>query len=81
MNNLQEIKTELADILSVSTEQLTPSLVLEDDGNWDSLAHVSVIAMIINLTGAKSTQQEMQKLTSVQEIFDLIAEKSSAETA
>lgn len=75
MTHLHEIKLELADILDVSIEALQPDLVLEADGNWDSLAKVSTIALIIEKTAQKSTLDEMDALTCVQDIYDLIATK------
>lgn len=75
MTNLHEIRLELADILEVSIEVLQPELVLEADGNWDSLAKVSTIALIIEKTGQKSSLDEMDALTCIQDLYDLITTK------
>lgn len=55
--------------------ELTPDQPFRDLENWDSLAGMSVIALIDQEFGLTIKADEMNKVTSLQELYDLILSK------
>lgn len=69
MSNFHE---ELAEILEVDVEQVTPDLRL-DDTPWDSLAVVSTIALIDELYDVAVSADALNKCETVGDIEQLVA--------
>jgi acyl carrier protein len=69
MSNFHE---ELAEILEMETDQVTPDLRLEDTA-WDSLAVVSTIALIDELYDVAVSADALNNCDTVGDIEKLIA--------
>jgi acyl carrier protein len=69
MSNFHE---ELAEILELETDQVTPDLRLEDTA-WDSLAVVSTIALIDELYDVAVSADALNNCDTVGDIEKLIA--------
>ena len=68
---MQEFFDGLADILEIDAVDVTPALKLGDHG-WDSLATISVIALIDDLFGQMVSGQALNQCDTVADILALI---------
>jgi acyl carrier protein len=67
----------LAEILEVEPEQLTPDLSLEE-GNWDSLAIVSTIALIDEIYDHTVSADALGECKTVGDVEALIRDRTAA---
>ena len=74
---MSEFYEGLAEILEVEVEQVTPSLSLEE-GNWDSLAVVSTIALIDEVYDETVSAEALGDCKTVADIEALIGEKAAS---
>jgi acyl carrier protein len=65
--------TDLADVLNVSRDELDEHTPLTDD-NWDSLAHLAVIAAIDERFGVTVPAKELTACASVGALLSLVRE-------
>jgi acyl carrier protein len=72
---MSDIYAQLAEILEV--DEVRPSDVLADFPAWDSLAVLSVIAMLGEDYGINATAMELQNWKTAKEIADQIASRQS----
>ncbi len=68
---MSEFYTELAEILELEPDQVTPQLRLED-ASWDSLAVVSTIALIDELYDQTVSADALNNCETVGDIEGLI---------
>lgn len=69
---MSEFYTEMAEILELEPDEVTPDLRLEDT-NWDSLAVVSTIALIDELYDEAISADALNDCDTVGDIEKLIA--------
>lgn len=72
---MSEFYTEMAEILELEPDEVTPELRLEDT-NWDSLAVVSTIALIDELYDQAISADALHNCDTVGDIEQLIEAKS-----
>ncbi|QJD99017.1 acyl carrier protein [Massilia forsythiae] len=64
-----------AEALETGAGALTPQTVFKDLDNWDSLAALSVIAMIDEHYGASIGGADLEKARSLQDLHELVAQR------
>lgn len=67
----QEMVDELAEIFEVEAAALTPETTL-DSLRWDSMAMLSVIALLKNQFGKKVSGAELREMKTIQDILVLL---------
>lgn len=66
----------LAEALEVPPQKVTPDYVL-DESNWDSLAHMSAIAIIDDEYGITVPASELVNCRSVNELLELVHRRAA----
>lgn len=56
----QKLKTVVADILSVTVEEVTDDLSPETNGTWDSLNHMNIITAVEKEFGVVMSMSDIQ---------------------
>ena len=67
----------LADILEVDVAEVKPELELNSNGNWDSLAVVSTIALIDEVFDEAVNADALSECLTVSDVEQLIQKKQS----
>lgn len=62
----------LEDMLEMDEGSLTPKTVLEDLEEWDSLAMISLVALIDEKFNKKITGKAIKRFKTVQDILDVM---------
>ena len=75
MADKQTLLTELAEILQKDRSEVTPNLRLEDAG-WDSVAVMSVIAMMDEQCGVTLSGAQLMECQTVGDIINLAGPQS-----
>ena len=73
LENLNDIFQKYFDDDSIQLKNDTSAVDIED---WDSLAQVGLVILIEKKFGLKFTSSEIEKLSNIGEMVDLIYEKS-----
>jgi acyl carrier protein len=68
---MDEFYKKLAEVLDL--DEVKPTDVIEDLPDWDSLAALTVIAMLGSRFGIHLETSELNRLKTVQELHDLVA--------
>ena len=80
--NHPDIMTALGDIVRDVLDdpefEVTPETSAEDHADWDSFSHVSIIVAIEMRFGIKFQTAEIESVSTVGELADLIARKYAA---
>jgi acyl carrier protein len=71
MSDLDSIRTQLAGMLEVPVDDLQPDTELAQYANWDSLARMATIALLIELTGAPVGEHDLDRVRTLQDLYDL----------
>ncbi|KIL35415.1 hypothetical protein SD71_14035 [Cohnella kolymensis] len=69
---------ELTDLLEVEPSEFNDTYVLEENENWDSLAHVSVVAMIDEHFGLSLEYRDLRHCKTLGELLKLIEAKTAS---
>jgi acyl carrier protein len=64
-----------AEALEMDAAELSADTVFKDLANWDSLAALSVIAMIDEHYGVSVGGADLEKARSLQDLSDLVAQR------
>jgi acyl carrier protein len=72
---MKEIYDKLAEILEVET--VAPGDVLREFGAWDSLAALSIIAMMESTYGVQATAQDLKTIQTAGELERFIVDRKS----
>ncbi|TLD96491.1 hypothetical protein LS71_005320 [Helicobacter jaachi] len=67
----QDLLNELEDILMLELNTLQPSDLLEGFADWDSMAHLSLIALFDSKLQKKLTPAQIRELKHVSDILKL----------
>ncbi|MCX4161850.1 MULTISPECIES: hypothetical protein [Paraburkholderia] len=70
--DMEELRVELAALLEVPVSELTDDATLQQFANWDSLAMVSLIAVLAGGGVNALNVQKLEKLETVGEIRGLL---------
>lgn len=70
--NINEAIEWIADLFEESVEDIQPETLKEDIPAWDSLGVLALMASLDEEFGILLTDEEMQELEKVDDIFDLI---------
>lgn len=74
---LEKIASILADVLDRDNVSLSMATVADDVDGWDSLSHVTLLAMIEADFKVKFTLKEMAEMKSVGNMVEIVARKTS----
>lgn len=69
MTNQQKL-AEIADILEMEPEELTPELVLNDLETWDSIAVLSVISIMNDKFNKFPNADEIRRYKTIGDLLD-----------
>jgi len=69
---LEEALMWIADLFEESVEDINPETLKEDIPAWDSLGVLTLMAELDENFGILLTDEEMQKLQKVNDIFDIL---------
>lgn len=69
----QKLKALVAEILAISIEEITDNLSPENNGNWDSLNHMTII------TAVEKEFEIMMTMNDIQEIKNFGALRTAIE--
>lgn len=69
---------KFAEVLECEPSELSGSTVFRDHPNWDSLAHLSTMAMIDENYDVSIPQDQFKKLKTVGELIDYIGANKDA---
>ena len=70
--NMEEALAWIADLFEEPVENIQPETLKEDIPAWDSLGVLALMASLDEDFGILLTEEEMQALEKVDDIFDLI---------
>jgi acyl carrier protein len=68
----QRVREGLAEFLAIPLENLHPETDLNMTGNWDSLAKMAAIALIVEATRASVSKDALSDAKTLGDIFDLL---------
>ena len=74
---LEEALMWIADLFEESVEDINPETLKEDIPAWDSLGVLTLMAELDENFGILLTDEEMQKLKKVNDIFDILRRDGS----
>ena len=69
---LEEALMWIADLFEESVEDINPETLKEDIPAWDSLGVLTLMAELDENFGILLTDEEMQKLHKINDIFDIL---------
>ena len=69
---LEEALIWIADLFEESVEDINPETLKEDIPAWDSLGVLTLMAELDENFGILLTDEEMQKLHKINDIFDIL---------
>ncbi|MBV4457865.1 MULTISPECIES: acyl carrier protein [Pseudomonas] len=75
MADMEKMRASIADILSIPLDELKGDTLLESSDFWDSMARISIVALVFETTGTTISGEEIEGVVTVQDIFDLAAGK------
>lgn len=75
--SLDTFISHFAEALETNAAELSPDTVFKDLASWDSLAALSVIAMIDEHYGVSVGGTDLEKARSLQDLWDLIAQRKA----
>jgi acyl carrier protein len=75
------ILNELANLMEIDRNDLNLNYPLEQYGNWDSLTAISTIALVDEQYGILLKSCEIEKCKNLNEIFELIDDKTKIKVA
>ena len=75
---LDQITAILRDVFDEYEGPITRETTAKDIPQWDSLAHVQVMVLIEKAAGIRFATSEIQGLTSLGDLVDLIDQKKAA---
>ncbi len=76
MNNIEKIIGLVADQLGLDAQDITPESNIKDDLGADSLDMVELVMKLEEEFGLKIAEEELQKITTIQEIANYIANQA-----
>jgi acyl carrier protein len=69
---LEAMRASIAEILTLPLDELKGDVRLENSDNWDSMARIGIVALVFESTGVTVSGEEMDRIVTVQDIFDLV---------
>ena len=69
--DMETLQEKLAIILEVDAASLSGGTVLSEQEQWDSFATLSVVALITEFTGKQITIQEMESVSTIDDLLRL----------
>ncbi len=72
MVDLVKMRASIAEILFIPLAELHGETVLENSDNWDSMARIGIVALVFEQTGVSVSGEEIERVVTVQDLFDLI---------
>lgn len=76
MNNIEKVINLVADHLGLEAQDITPASNIKEDLGADSLDMVELVMKLEEEFGLKIAEEELQKITTIQEIADYIAQQA-----
>lgn len=70
----QELKSLIATVLEIQDEDVTDNLSI-DNGDWDSLRHMEIVAVIEDAFNIMFSADEIVSITSFVKIKEVVASK------
>ncbi len=74
--DFNDIRAEIAQIMSLAPQQLVADEPLAAQGEWDSLAAVGTVAIVFDKTGVQLSTEDILAVATLQDVFDLIRSKA-----
>jgi len=71
--NDKDILEVIADSLEVEVGDLTPSLTLNIDDNWDSIAHLSIITSADRRLGIELNVNKLADCKCVEDLYNFLS--------
>ena len=71
----QKLKTIMAEVLEISTDQIDVSTTIENIEAWDSLKHITLLMSIEEMFKVKLEMEEMIKMTSFEDIKSVLGKR------
>lgn len=75
----EDVRDIAADVLQVSPRRITRESSVETIETWDSLHHLSLILALENSFGFQFEPEEMERMTSLEQILSVLEEKPQTE--
>ncbi|MGE1172468.1 MULTISPECIES: acyl carrier protein [Pseudomonas] len=72
---LETMRASIAEILTLPLDELKGDFRLENSDYWDSMARIGIVALVFESTGVTVSGEEMDRIVTVQDIFDLVTLK------
>ncbi|MBD8528760.1 MULTISPECIES: acyl carrier protein [unclassified Massilia] len=72
---IEKFITDIAEALEIETTQLAAETEYKELASWDSLAALSVIAMIDENYNVSIGGDDIEKSRTVQELWDLVSQR------
>lgn len=72
---IEKFVTDIAEALEIETTQVAAETEYKELANWDSLAALSVIAMIDENYNVSIGGDDIEKSRTVQELWDLVSQR------
>lgn len=75
---LEKITEIFREVLELPNLILTPQTVAADVEGWDSISHIDIIVRVEKEFAVKFTLREIQKLSRLGDLIELIIKKANA---
>lgn len=72
MDEIQKLRM-LEEIMELDEGSLTPDMALEDLESWDSMTHLSLIALLDDEFGKQVSSEDISKFKEVSDILAIMA--------
>lgn len=71
--DFERLRSQMAEILRVDTEQITPETQFGDFPQWDSMGHMDLMVMLESEFGVPINADTISELVSIRAILDQIS--------
>ena len=71
--NAQQVREIFAEVLGLPIEQITDALAYDSVAEWDSLAHMALIAVLNETFAITIALDDMTKMRSVRQAVEILA--------
>lgn len=72
---IQKFVEQFADAIEVEVSQVSSDLIFKDHPQWDSMAVLSIIAMVDKNYSKIITGEDIENCKTVKELFEIISKK------
>ena len=78
MDNLDKLKRAFIDVMKIDAERVTDALAYGEAPEWDSLAHMALVAELENTFGLMLDTEDIIAMSSVAEVRRILARQGVA---